>query len=58
MAFDRTAIQTFTSQDPPAWDAVGGQDDAYVGYVADEREGSRMGLAFVHFRKGVQFDFV
>jgi ethanolamine utilization protein EutQ (cupin superfamily) len=56
MAFDPTIIQKFTNQDPPTWLQVG-EHEAYLGYVADEEEGSVMGLAFIRFRKGVSFEF-
>jgi ethanolamine utilization protein EutQ (cupin superfamily) len=56
MTFDPTAIQKFTIQDPPTWLQVG-DHEAYLGYIADEEEGSVMGLAFIRFRKGVSFEF-
>lgn len=56
MPFDPTDIQKFTSQDPPTWLQVG-DHEAYLGYIADEDEGSVMGLAFIRFRKGVSFEF-
>jgi quercetin dioxygenase-like cupin family protein len=56
MTFDPTKIQLFTNQDPPTWLQVG-DHEAYLGYVADEEEGSALGLAFIRFRKGVSFDF-
>lgn len=56
MAFDPSVIQKFSAQDPPVWLQVG-DHQAYLGYIADEDEGSRMGLAFIRFRKGVAFDF-
>lgn len=56
MTFDPARIQKFTTQDPPTWLQVG-DHEAYVGYVADEDEGSAMGLAFIRFRKGVHFEF-
>lgn len=56
MKFDPARIQSFTVQDPPAWLQVG-DHEAYLGYIADEDEGSAMGLAFIRFRKGVSFEF-
>jgi quercetin dioxygenase-like cupin family protein len=56
MAFDPTEIQRFTTDDPPTWLQVG-DHEAYLGYVADEEEGSAMGLAFIRFRTGVSFEF-
>lgn len=56
MPFNPASIQKFSTQDPPIWLQVG-DHEAYLGYVADEEEGSIMGLAFIRFRKGVHFDF-
>jgi ethanolamine utilization protein EutQ (cupin superfamily) len=56
MTFNPSMIQKFTVQDPPTWLQVG-DHEAYLGYVADEEEGSVMGLAFIRFRKGVSFEF-
>src|SRR5690606_26787728 len=56
MTFDPTRIQKFSTQDPPTWLKVG-EHEAYLGSVADEAEGSVLGLAFIRFRKGVPFDF-
>lgn len=56
MTFEPTAIQSFRIQDPPVWLQVG-THQAYVGYLADEAEGSRLGLAYIRFRRGVTFDF-
>jgi ethanolamine utilization protein EutQ (cupin superfamily) len=56
MPFDPSAIQKFAVQDPPTWLQVG-DHEAYLGYIADEDEGSAMGLAFIRFRKGVRFPF-
>lgn len=56
MRFDPSKIQRFTSEDPPTWLQVG-DHEAYLGYIADEAEGSAMGLAFIRFRKGVRFEF-
>lgn len=57
MAYDRTSIQTFTTHDVPEWVQVG-EHPAYVGYIADEAEGSSIGLAYIRFRAGVSFDFL
>lgn len=57
MGFEPTAIQRFTVQDVPDWLQVG-EHEAYVGYIADEEEGSKLGLAYIRFRKGVRFDFL
>jgi ethanolamine utilization protein EutQ (cupin superfamily) len=56
MLFDPANIQKFTTEDPPTWLQVG-DHEAYLGYIADEDEGSEMGLAFIRFRKGVSFAF-
>ncbi len=56
MIFKPAAIHTFSIQDAPAWLQVGDQP-AYVGYIADEEEGSNLGLAYIRFRKGVEFEF-
>jgi quercetin dioxygenase-like cupin family protein len=56
MTFDPLTIQKFNVQDPPTWLQVG-DHEAYLGYIADEDEGSVMGLAFIRFRKGVRFEF-
>jgi ethanolamine utilization protein EutQ (cupin superfamily) len=56
MAFDPSRIQAFTPRDPATWLQVG-DHQAYLGYVADEDEGSAMGLAYIRFRAGVRFDF-
>lgn len=57
MTFDPTAIQRFSVQDAPDWLQVG-DHEAYVGYIADEDEGSKLGLAYIRFRAGVRFDFL
>jgi ethanolamine utilization protein EutQ (cupin superfamily) len=57
MSFEPTAIQKFSVQDVASWLQVG-DHEAYVGYIADEEEGSNLGLAYIRFRKGVQFDFL
>jgi ethanolamine utilization protein EutQ (cupin superfamily) len=57
MTFDPAAIQTFSVRDAPDWLQVG-DHQAYVGYIADEEEGSNLGLAYIRFRKGVEFDFL
>jgi ethanolamine utilization protein EutQ (cupin superfamily) len=57
MVFDPTAVQRFSVQDVTDWLQVG-DHEAYVGYVADEEEGSVFGLAYLRFRKGVEFDFL
>lgn len=57
MAFESAAIQKLRVQDPPVWLQVG-DHKAYVGYIADEEEGSNLGLAYIRFRRGVQFDFL
>ncbi|MFD2027019.1 hypothetical protein [Promicromonospora aerolata] len=57
MIFDPTAVQKFSVRDVPDWFQVG-DHQAYVGYIADEDEGSRLGLAYLRFRKGVEFDFL
>lgn len=56
MPFDPSIIQKFTIEEPVTWLQVG-DHEAYLGYIADEGEGSEMGLAFIRFRKGVRFDF-
>jgi ethanolamine utilization protein EutQ (cupin superfamily) len=57
MAFTPTVIQTLGVTDAPDWLQVG-DHQAYVGYLADEEEGSTLGLAYLRFRKGVTFDFL
>lgn len=57
MTFKPTAIQKFRVRDAPDWLQVG-DHQAYVGYIADEEEGSNLGLAYIRFRKGVEFDFL
>lgn len=57
MAFDPTGIQKHGVRDVPDWFQVG-DHEAYVGYIADEEEGSVLGLAYLRFRKGVEFDFL
>lgn len=57
MIFQPTAIQKFSVDDAPDWLQVG-DHQAYVGYIADEDEGSNLGLAYIRFRKGVEFDFL
>lgn len=57
MMFQPDAIQRFGVHDVPAWFQVG-DHKAYVGYIADEEEGSKIGLAYIRFRKGVEFDFL
>lgn len=57
MTFEPTAINKFGVQDVPDWFQVG-DHQAYVGYIADEEEGSNIGLAYIRFRKGVEFDFL
>lgn len=57
MTFEPTAIQKFSTQDVSGWLQVG-ENEAYVGYVADEEEGSNLGLAYIRFRKGVEFEFL
>lgn len=57
MSFDPTTIQSFRVEDVADWFQVG-DHEAYVGYVADEEEGSNLGLAYLRFRQGVAFDFL
>jgi ethanolamine utilization protein EutQ (cupin superfamily) len=57
MIFKPTAIQKFSVEDVSDWFQVGNHQ-AYVGYIADEEEGSNLGLAYIRFRKGVEFDFL
>lgn len=57
MIFRPAHIQKFNADDAPVWLQVG-DHEAYVGYIADEEEGSEIGLAYIRFRKGVQFDFL
>ncbi|NDL56208.1 cupin domain-containing protein [Phytoactinopolyspora mesophila] len=57
MTFEPTAIQKFGVRDATDWLQVG-DHQAYVGYIADEDEGSHLGLAYIRFRKGVEFDFL
>jgi ethanolamine utilization protein EutQ (cupin superfamily) len=55
--FEPAAIQKFGIDDVPDWFQVG-EHEAYVGYIADEEEGSKLGLAYIRFRAGVKFDFL
>jgi ethanolamine utilization protein EutQ (cupin superfamily) len=57
MIFEPTSIHKFSVQDAPDWLQVG-DHQAYVGYIADEEEGSNLGLAYIRFRKGVEFEFL
>jgi ethanolamine utilization protein EutQ (cupin superfamily) len=57
MSFEPGAIQKFSVHDTPDWLQVG-EHQAYVGYIADEAEGSNLGLAYLRFREGVTFDFL
>lgn len=57
MSFDSKAIKKFNAQDASGWLQVG-DHQAYVGYIADEDEGSRIGMAYIRFRKGVNFPFL
>ncbi|MGP4029270.1 cupin domain-containing protein [Actinomadura sp. 3N407] len=57
MAFDPKAVQKFTAADAPVWLQIG-THRAYVGYIADEEEGSNIGMAYIRFRAGVKFDFL
>jgi ethanolamine utilization protein EutQ (cupin superfamily) len=57
MIFDPTTVQKFSVRDVTDWFQVG-DHQAYVGYIADEDEGSKLGLAYIRFRKGVEFDFL
>jgi ethanolamine utilization protein EutQ (cupin superfamily) len=57
MTYDPTSIQKFTAHDAPEWLQVGDRP-AYVGYIADEAEGSELGLAYIRFGKGVTFEFL
>lgn len=57
MSFEPKAIQQLSVHDVPEWLQVGDQQ-AYVGYIADEAEGSNLGLAYIRFRRGVSFDFL
>lgn len=56
MTFDPTTIQKYTPRDAPVWLQVG-DHEAFLGYIADEEEGSELGLAYIRFRKGVHFEF-
>jgi ethanolamine utilization protein EutQ (cupin superfamily) len=57
MIFLHDAIQAFGIEDVPEWFQVG-DHKAYVGYIADEAEGSNLGMAYIRFREGVSFDFL
>lgn len=56
MFFDPTVVARYTAEDVRQTHTFH-DGEAFVGYVADRREGSPMGLAFVHFEAGVNFDF-
>lgn len=64
MRFDPAAVARYTFDDANEPDSVfnsGASDSeggtSAGGYVADQPEGSAMGLAFVQFGRGVDFDF-
>ncbi|MGC0143520.1 hypothetical protein [Pseudactinotalea sp. Z1732] len=57
MSFEARTIQQLSVHDVPEWLQVGGHR-AYVGYIADEPEGSNLGLAYIRFRRGVRFEFL
>ncbi|WP_310911659.1 cupin domain-containing protein [Lipingzhangella rawalii] len=48
--FDPTIMQHFTIADVATWIPVDAEQRAYVGYIADQAEGSPMGIAFSDFR--------
>lgn len=57
MRFDPTVIAKYTAADAGPWSWRDDERGEFVGYIADREDGAPMGLAFVHFRKGVNFDF-
>ncbi|WP_017615983.1 hypothetical protein [Nocardiopsis salina] len=57
MGFEPRAVAAYSMDDVGLWTWEDQESGAHVGYIADEEEGSRMGLAFVRFRAGVSFDF-
>lgn len=57
MSFEATTIQQLDIHDVADWLQIG-DHQAYVGYIADEAEGSNLGLAYIRFRRGVSFDFL
>lgn len=57
MSFEASTVQQLSVHDVPDWLQVGGHQ-AYVGYIADEAEGSSLGLAYIRFRRGVSFEFL
>ena len=57
MTFGPTAVARYTIEDVGLWSWSDDDEATHVGYIADEEEGSSMGLAFVRFGAGVAFDF-
>lgn len=57
MLFDPTAVGRYTFDGADEPDTVFSDDTSSGGYVADQPEGSAMGLAFVGFSEGMNFDF-
>ena len=58
MTFDPTIIASYAIADvqPGTWDDT--DPESAGGYIADEGDGVPMGLAFVQFSAGAEFDFV
>ncbi|HLS15772.1 MAG TPA: hypothetical protein VK095_14785 [Beutenbergiaceae bacterium] len=58
MTFDPTIIASYAMADvqPGTWDDT--DPESAGGYIADEGDGVPMGLAFVQFSAGAEFDFV
>lgn len=57
MTFDPNVVARYTFEDIGLWSWSDDAEGTHVGYIADEDEGTSMGLAFVRFRAGVVFDF-
>lgn len=57
MTFDPNAVSRYTIEDVGLWSWSDDDEGTHVGYIADEEEGTSMGLAFVRFRAGAVFDF-
>lgn len=55
--FDPTRMQRFALSDVPSWGAVATDPGAWVGYIADQAEGSPVGMAFSDFRAGGVHEF-
>ncbi|WP_239647204.1 cupin [Nocardiopsis baichengensis] len=55
--FDPESVAAYSAADVSLWSWTDEDEGTHVGYIADEHEKAAMGMAFVHFRSGVEFDF-